>query len=51
MNVYSLYRTHTQHFAIYGAMFIGQYTPALKAAQELIDIAGGAAAHPLATDG
>ena len=37
MNVYSLYRTHNYHFAIYGAMFLGQYTPALKAAQELID--------------
>ncbi|MFI5002355.1 MAG: tetratricopeptide repeat protein [Reyranellales bacterium] len=37
LNVYSLYRTHNHHFAIYGAMFMGQYTPALKAAQELID--------------
>jgi tetratricopeptide (TPR) repeat protein len=37
MNVYSLYRTHNHHFAIYGAMFLGQYTPALQAAQELID--------------
>jgi tetratricopeptide (TPR) repeat protein len=37
MNVYALYRTHNHHFAIYGAMFLGQYTPALKAAQELID--------------
>jgi hypothetical protein len=37
MNVYALYRTHNHHFAIYGAMFLGQYTPALQAAQELID--------------
>jgi tetratricopeptide (TPR) repeat protein len=37
MNVYSLYRTHNHHFVIYGAMFMGQYTPALQAAQELID--------------
>ena len=37
MNFYSLYRTHNHHFAIYGAMFLGQYTPALQAAQELID--------------
>ncbi|MDP2378590.1 hypothetical protein [Reyranella sp.] len=37
MNVYALYRTHNHHFVIYGAMFLGQYTPALKAAQELID--------------
>ena len=25
MNVYALYRTHNHHFAIYGAMFLGQY--------------------------
>ena len=37
MNVYALYRTHDHHFAIYGAMFLGQYTAALEAAQELID--------------
>jgi tetratricopeptide (TPR) repeat protein len=37
MNVYSLYRTHDHHFAIYGAMFLGQYGPAIEAAQELID--------------
>ena len=37
MNVYSLYRTHNLHFAIYGAMFLGQYTPAIETAQELID--------------
>lgn len=37
LNVYSMYRTHNHHFAIYGAMFLGQYTPAMEAAQELID--------------
>jgi tetratricopeptide (TPR) repeat protein len=37
MNVYSLYRTHNHHFVIYGGMFLGQYTPAIQAAQELID--------------
>jgi tetratricopeptide (TPR) repeat protein len=37
LNVYALYRTHDYHFAIYGAMFLGQYGPALAAAQELID--------------
>ncbi|MDI1284825.1 MAG: hypothetical protein PSV46_10540 [Reyranella sp.] len=37
MNVYALYRSHNHHFIIYGAMFLGQYTPAIKAAQELID--------------
>jgi tetratricopeptide (TPR) repeat protein len=37
LNVYALYRTHNYHFAIYGAMFLGQFTPAIEAAQELID--------------
>ena len=37
MNVYALYRTHDYHFAVYGAMFLGQYGPAMAAAQELID--------------
>ena len=37
MNVYSMYRTHNHHFAIYGSMFLGQFTPAIEAAQELID--------------
>jgi tetratricopeptide (TPR) repeat protein len=37
LNVYALYRTHNHHFVVYGAMFQGQYTPALKAAQEIID--------------
>jgi tetratricopeptide (TPR) repeat protein len=37
MNFYSLYRNHNHHFVVYGAMFLGQYTPALAAAQELID--------------
>ena len=37
LNVYALYRTHNHHFAIYGAMFLGQYGPAMAAAQGLID--------------
>jgi tetratricopeptide (TPR) repeat protein len=37
LNVYALYRTHDYHFAIYGAMFLGQYGHAMAAAQELID--------------
>lgn len=37
MNVYSMYRSHDHHFIVYGAMFLGQYTPAIRAAQELID--------------
>ena len=34
--VYLLYIIHNFHFAIYGAMFLGQYTPAIAAAEELI---------------
>ncbi|MCF3932798.1 tetratricopeptide repeat protein [Acuticoccus sp. M5D2P5] len=37
MNFYTAYRVHNYHFAIYGAMFLGQYVPALAAAEELID--------------
>ena len=35
-NFYSVYRCHNYHFKIYGAMFLGQPTPALEAAEELI---------------
>ncbi|MDE0524587.1 MAG: hypothetical protein OXH79_21820 [Boseongicola sp.] len=34
-NFYSLYRCHNFHFKIYGAMFLGQFAPALDAAEEL----------------
>jgi len=37
MNLYSSYRIHNHHFAIYGAMFLGQFEPALAAAEELIE--------------
>lgn len=36
-NVYTLYRNHNHHFLIYGAMFLGQYSVAMEAADELID--------------
>src|SRR3954451_7647484 len=36
MNLYSGYRVHNYHFAAYGAMFLGQYAPAIAAADELI---------------
>lgn len=36
--IYTMYRSHNHHFVIYGAMFLGQYEPAIRAAQELIDI-------------
>jgi tetratricopeptide (TPR) repeat protein len=35
MNFYSGYRIHNYHFAAYGAMFLGQYAPAIAAADEL----------------
>src|SRR4029450_2851138 len=37
LNLYAAYRTHNYHFAMYGAMFLGQYPPAIAAAQALID--------------
>ena len=37
MNFYSGYRIHNYHFAAYGAMFLGQYTPAIAAAEELVE--------------
>jgi tetratricopeptide (TPR) repeat protein len=37
MNFYSGYRVHNYHFAAYGAMFVGQYAPAIAAADELIE--------------
>ena len=36
LNYYSGYRIHNYHFAIYGAMFLGQYSAAIDAAEELI---------------
>lgn len=35
LNFYSLYRCHDYHFKLYGAMFLGQYVPALAAAEEM----------------
>jgi tetratricopeptide (TPR) repeat protein len=37
LNFYSGYRIHNYHFAAYGAMFLGQYAPAIAAADELIE--------------
>jgi len=37
LNVYTLYRNHNHHFVIYGAMFLGDYTAAMDAAEELIE--------------
>jgi tetratricopeptide (TPR) repeat protein len=35
-NFYTGYRAHDFHFKAYGAMFLGQYKPAIEAAEELI---------------
>ncbi len=35
-SIYLMYIIHNFHFAIYGAMFLGQYTPAIEAAEKLI---------------
>jgi len=35
LNFYSLYRAHDLHFVVYSAMFEGQFTTALTAAEEL----------------
>lgn len=35
LNFYSLYRCHDYHFKLYGAMFLGQFAPALAAAEEM----------------
>jgi tetratricopeptide (TPR) repeat protein len=37
MHFYSGYRIHNYHFAAYGAMFLGQYAPAMDAAEELVE--------------
>ncbi len=37
MNFYSAYRCHNYHFKVYGAMFLGQYEPAIEAAEEMIE--------------
>jgi tetratricopeptide (TPR) repeat protein len=38
INFYTLYRCHNYHFKLYGAMFLGQYAPALDAANQMIDM-------------
>lgn len=47
-NFYSIYRCHNYHFKIYGAMFLGQPTPALEAADELIETLPDAIMRPMA---
>ncbi len=47
-NFYSVYRCHNYHFKIYGAMFLGQPTPALEAADELVATIPETVLRPLA---
>ncbi len=35
LNFYSMYRVHNYHFKQYGAMFLGQYAPALEAVETM----------------
>ena len=36
LNFYSLYRAHNYHFKLYGAMFLGQFEPAINAVDEMM---------------
>lgn len=47
-NFYSVYRCHNYHFKIYGAMFLGQPTPALEASDELIETLPAETLRPMA---
>ncbi|MEX0347455.1 MAG: hypothetical protein AB3N20_21210 [Rhizobiaceae bacterium] len=47
-NFYSVYRCHNYHFKIYGAMFLGQPTPALETADELIETLPAETLRPMA---
>ncbi|MGB7242266.1 MAG: tetratricopeptide repeat protein [Sulfitobacter sp.] len=47
-NFYSVYRCHNYHFKIYGAMFLGQPTVALQAAEELVSTLPSDTLRPMA---
>ncbi len=47
-NFYSVYRAHNYHFKIYGAMFLGQPSVALDAAEELISTLPAETLRPMA---
>ncbi|MEM9604339.1 MAG: tetratricopeptide repeat protein [Pseudomonadota bacterium] len=36
INFYTSYRIHAYHFAVYSAMFLGQYAPAMTAAEDMM---------------
>ena len=45
-NFYTMYRAHNYHFKIYGAMFLGQFGPAIETARAMqAEIPERAAAH------
>ncbi len=48
MNFYTVYRCHNYHFKIYGAMFLGQFEPAINAASELAAMLSRDVLEPLA---
>ena len=37
LNIYSGYRMHDYHFVVYGALFLGQYEPAIAAIREMAE--------------
>ena len=37
VNFYAFYRCHDYHFKTYGAMFLGQFKPAIEAAREMVE--------------
>lgn len=47
-NFYTVYRCHNYHFKIYGAMFLGQPTPALETAEELVATLPAETLRPMA---
>ncbi|WP_170336938.1 tetratricopeptide repeat protein [Ruegeria arenilitoris] len=47
-NFYSVYRCHNYHFKIYGAMFLGQPSAAIEAAEELINTLPSDTLRPMA---
>jgi len=47
-NFYTVYRCHNYHFKVFGAMFLGQFQPALEAAENLAETLTEDVLRPLA---
>ena len=47
-NFYTVYRCHNYHFKVFGAMFLGQFQPALEAAEDLAETLTEDVLRPLA---